>query len=73
MYFTDQQFLIQIASAPSRAKISNGPARLHVQEYRFCLTVGVPPRLIGFWEISQLRYAMIHLAYSNLRYKICFC
>ncbi|XP_047106841.1 uncharacterized protein LOC124776045 [Schistocerca piceifrons] len=51
----DQPFLIQITSAPPRAKISPGPARLHVQEQRFCLTSGVPPRLLGFWDISQLR------------------
>ncbi|XP_075210483.1 uncharacterized protein LOC142317819 [Lycorma delicatula] len=62
----DQQFLIQIASAPPRAKISTGPARLHVQEYRFCLTVGVPSRLIGFWEISQLR------RYGVVENRFCF-
>ncbi|XP_011506061.1 PREDICTED: uncharacterized protein LOC105368690 [Ceratosolen solmsi marchali] len=51
----DQQFLILISSAPVRAKLSTGPAHLHVQEHRFCMTVGVPPRLIGTWEIGQLR------------------
>ncbi|XP_049856518.1 uncharacterized protein LOC126336640 isoform X2 [Schistocerca gregaria] len=50
-----QQFLVQVTSAPPRAKICMGPARLHVQERRFCLTSGVPPRLLGFWDISQLR------------------
>uniref|UniRef100_T1H9E3 IRS-type PTB domain-containing protein n=1 Tax=Rhodnius prolixus TaxID=13249 RepID=T1H9E3_RHOPR len=51
----DLQYLIQIGSAPARTKISAGPARLHIQEYRFSLTMGVPPRLIGVWNISQLR------------------
>ncbi|KAJ9593987.1 hypothetical protein L9F63_014582, partial [Diploptera punctata] len=51
----DQQFLIQITSAPPKAKIASGPARLHVMDQRFCITTGVPPRLIGFWEIGQLR------------------
>ncbi|XP_069669405.1 uncharacterized protein [Periplaneta americana] len=51
----DQQFLIQITSAPPKAKIATGPARLHIQDQRFCITTGVPPRLIGFWEIGQLR------------------
>ncbi|KAF6212771.1 hypothetical protein GE061_010480, partial [Apolygus lucorum] len=50
----DQQFLVQISSAPPKAKIASGPARLHVQEYRFCMTLGVPPRLVGIWEISKL-------------------
>lgn len=53
---TDQQFLIQITSAPPKAKIASGPARLHIQDQRFCITTGVPPRLIGFWEIGQLRW-----------------
>ncbi|XP_044595512.1 probable serine/threonine-protein kinase DDB_G0282963 isoform X2 [Cotesia glomerata] len=51
----DQQFLIIISSAPSKAKVSNGPAHLHIQDRRFCLTVGVPPRLIGVWELAHLR------------------
>ena len=51
----DQQFLILISSAPSKAKLSNGPAHLHVQDRRFCITVGVPPRLVGIWEIGHLR------------------
>ncbi|XP_068082399.1 uncharacterized protein [Anabrus simplex] len=51
----DQQFLIQITSAPPKAKIASGPARIHVLDQRFCITTGVPPRLVGFWEIGQLR------------------
>lgn len=51
----DQQYLIQVGAAPPKAKIAPGPARLHIQEYRFSLTMGVPPRLIGVWNISQLR------------------
>uniref|UniRef100_A0A1B6I0N3 Uncharacterized protein n=1 Tax=Homalodisca liturata TaxID=320908 RepID=A0A1B6I0N3_9HEMI len=49
------QFLVQISSAPARAKLAPGPARLLIQEFQFCLTVGVPPRLIAFWRIQQLR------------------
>ncbi|CAG2054602.1 unnamed protein product [Timema podura] len=51
----DQQFLIQISSAPPKTKIASGPARLHVQDQRFCITVGVPPRLVGIWEFGHLR------------------
>lgn len=62
----DSQFLIQISSAPPRAKIATGPARLHVQEHRFCITVGVPPRLVGYWEIRQLR------RYGVVENRFCF-
>ncbi|XP_073992108.1 uncharacterized protein isoform X3 [Rhodnius prolixus] len=62
----DLQYLIQIGSAPARTKISAGPARLHIQEYRFSLTMGVPPRLIGVWNISQLR------RYGVVENRFCF-
>ncbi|KAK2579507.1 hypothetical protein KPH14_010814 [Odynerus spinipes] len=51
----DQQFLILISTAPSKAKLTNGPAHLHIQDRRFCITVGIPPRLVGIWEIAHLR------------------
>ncbi|XP_050525294.1 uncharacterized protein LOC126896501 isoform X2 [Daktulosphaira vitifoliae] len=51
----DQQFLIQIASCPTKSKISAGPARLHIQDLRFSLTTGVPPKLAGVWELRYLR------------------
>ncbi|XP_063973330.1 uncharacterized protein LOC135160573 [Diachasmimorpha longicaudata] len=51
----DQQFLVLISTAPAKAKVTTGPAHLHIQDGRFCITVGVPPRLIGVWEIAHLR------------------
>lgn len=49
------QFLVLLSSAPAKARIQPGPARLHVQERGFCLSAGVPPRLAGHWLISNLR------------------
>ncbi|XP_076280296.1 uncharacterized protein LOC143209024 isoform X1 [Lasioglossum baleicum] len=51
----DQQYLILISTVPSKAKMTNGPAHLHIQDRRFCITVGIPPRLVGIWEIGHLR------------------
>lgn len=51
----DLQYLILISTAPSKAKLPSGPARMHIQDYRFCVTTGVPPRLSGVWEIGNLR------------------
>lgn len=62
----DQQFLILISSAPSKTKLLSGPAHLHVQDYRFCITVGVPPRLAGIWEIVHLR------RYGVIEGRFCF-
>ena len=50
-----QQFLVQLASAPTKSKLNPGPAKLHVTDRKFCLTGGIPPRLLGAWEVSHLR------------------
>ncbi|KAM3955473.1 LOW QUALITY PROTEIN: uncharacterized protein ACR2FA_010621 [Aphomia sociella] len=36
-------------------RLSPGPARLHLHDRRFALTAGVPPRLLGIWELAHLR------------------
>lgn len=54
-FVSDRQFLVLIATAASKGKINNGPAHLCVQNYRFCITVGIPPRLVGIWKIVHLR------------------
>lgn len=56
LFVADQQFLIQVTSCPPKSKISTGPARLHIQDLRFSMTTGVPPRLAGVWELRHLRY-----------------
>ncbi|OXA52055.1 Protein Dok-7 [Folsomia candida] len=50
-----QHFLVQLASVPAKSKLTPGPAKLHVTDKRFCLTGGIPPRLLGHWEIPHLR------------------
>ncbi|XP_042148289.1 uncharacterized protein LOC8036032 isoform X2 [Ixodes scapularis] len=50
-----QQFLVQIWHSPGRAKLASGPARLHLQDHLFCLTSGIPPRLLGTWPLKELR------------------
>ncbi|KAG8289495.1 Protein Dok-7, partial [Homalodisca vitripennis] len=62
----DEQYLVQISAAPPRSKIMPGPARLHVLERRFCLTDGVPPKLLGHWQIAQLR------KYGVINNRFCF-
>ncbi|GFV02893.1 protein Dok-7, partial [Trichonephila clavipes] len=48
-------FLVQIAYAPAKSKLASGPARLHLLDYMFCLTAGVPPKLLGIWPLRELR------------------
>lgn len=51
----DMQYLVLVSSAPNKSKVATGPARMHVQDNRFCLTTGVPPKLAGLWDIAHLR------------------
>ncbi|XP_017774635.1 PREDICTED: uncharacterized protein LOC108561284 [Nicrophorus vespilloides] len=60
------QYLVLLQSAPPKARVQPGPARLHVQEKGFCLSTGVPPRMAGHWLISNLR------RYGVVDGKFCF-
>lgn len=63
----DAQYLVLVSSAPSKAKLSNGPTRMHIQNNRFCLTIGVPPKLVGLWDISYLRLVYFRRADLHCR------
>lgn len=62
------QFLIQISSSPAKAKINPGPAKLHIQNHNFCLTSGVPSKLIGYWEIKHLRLLTLYFNLFSTNY-----
>ncbi|KAL4701945.1 hypothetical protein ACJJTC_010839 [Scirpophaga incertulas] len=47
-----RQYLVLVASGGS---VAAGPARLHLLQRRLALTAGVPPRLLGLWELHHLR------------------
>lgn len=51
----DIQYLVLVAQAATKVKIPPGPARLHIQNHRFCITTAIPPRLAGMWSIAHLR------------------
>lgn len=44
-----------LVTAPAKSKIHKGPVKLHARDGAFCLTAGVPPKIIGIFEISDLR------------------
>lgn len=52
----DVQYLVLVASSTTKAKLPLGPARLHIQNHRFCITTGISPRLTGMWQFNHLRY-----------------
>ncbi|CAG9129414.1 unnamed protein product [Plutella xylostella] len=56
-----RQFLVLVGAgtgaggAGGAGRLPPGPARLHVAGRRVALTAGVPPRLLGLWELAHLR------------------
>lgn len=62
----DHQFLVLLFQSPPKSKISTGSVRLHVREMKFCMTAGIPQRLLGIWEIGHLR------RYGVVDGKFCF-
>ncbi|XP_072945009.1 uncharacterized protein [Epargyreus clarus] len=48
-----RQYLVLVGGGARR--LAAGPARLQLLQRRFALTAGVPPRLLGVWEIAHLR------------------
>ncbi|XP_050677115.1 uncharacterized protein LOC126973817 [Leptidea sinapis] len=61
---TSKQFLVMVNNASK--KLLAGPARLHLQNRRFTLTSGIPPRVLGLWELAHLR------RYGVVDGKFCF-
>ncbi|XP_039756522.1 uncharacterized protein LOC120631140 [Pararge aegeria] len=49
-----RQYLVLLGAAGAR-RVAAGPARLHLRERRFALAAGVPPRLLGVWDLAHLR------------------
>ena len=50
-----QHFNAHLVQIPSKSKLSQGPIKIHVQNRRFSMTTGVPPRLVHSWNLADLR------------------
>jgi len=50
-----EQFLVQVTHTPGKSRITSGPARLHLQNKSFSLVTGLPPKVVGHWNIQHLR------------------
>ncbi|CAH2984311.1 unnamed protein product [Chilo suppressalis] len=49
-----RHYLVLVGAGGAR-RVAAGPARLHLHQERCALTAGVPPRLLGVWELRHLR------------------
>src|SRR5437763_928648 len=50
-----EQFLVQVTHTPGKSRVTSGPARLHLQNKSFSLVTGLPPKVVGHWNIQHLR------------------
>lgn len=50
-----RHFLAHLVQLPNKSKLPMGPVRVHVQNRRFSLTNGIPPKLVHSWELNDLR------------------
>ena len=50
-----QHFLAHLIQLPNKSKLPTGQVRVHVQNRRFSLTHGVPPKLAHSWDLVDLR------------------
>lgn len=50
-----QHFLAHLIQLPNKSKLPSGSVRVHVQNRRFSLTHGIPPKLVHTWDMVDLR------------------
>ena len=50
-----QHFAAHLIQAPTKSKFPTGAVRVHLQNRRFSLTHGVPPKLVHSWHLVDLR------------------
>lgn len=57
MFFfsSGERFEVQLLSVPGKLEITSSSAVLHIRDWQFALTQGIPPRLIGYWNMADLR------------------
>ena len=61
-----QHFSAHLLQSPAKSKFPTGAVgvRVHLQNKRFSLTTGVPPKLLHSWDLSDLRYIDIYVQRS---------
>ncbi|TRY81230.1 hypothetical protein TCAL_10448 [Tigriopus californicus] len=50
-----QHFSAHLVQVPNKSKFPLGQIRIHLQNRRFSLTTGVPPKLLHSWDLVDLR------------------
>ncbi|XP_062604579.1 uncharacterized protein LOC134266347 [Saccostrea cucullata] len=51
----EDQFKVQVTNVPNNSKLPLDDLRMHIHGQKFCLTNGIPPKVLAAWQISDLR------------------
>ena len=55
-----QHFPAHLVQLPPKSKVAPlGPVRIHLQNRRFSITHGVPPKLAHSWDLVDLRWVKV--------------
>lgn len=60
---------MQLLSLPAKVEITSGSAILHIRDWQFSLIQGNPPRLVGFWNVADLRLVVNWLLVSVFKFE----
>jgi hypothetical protein len=50
-----QHYSAHLLQIPQKSKFPVGPIRVHLQNRRFSVTSGIPPKLVHSWDLVDLR------------------
>ena len=53
--YLGEKYEVQLLSVPGKLEITSSSAVLHIRDWQFSLIQGIPPRLIGYWNMADLR------------------
>ncbi|XP_052781078.1 uncharacterized protein LOC128217750 isoform X1 [Mya arenaria] len=51
----EHQFPVRTIKVPSHSKLPLDLLRMHIHGSKFCLTGHIPPKILGSWQVSELR------------------
>lgn len=56
-----ERYEVQLLSVPGKLEVSSSSAVLHIRDWQFALSQGVPPGLLGYWNLADLRSVVLFI------------
>ena len=66
IFHSGDKYEVQLLSVPSKFEINSNSAILHIRDWQFSLTQGIPPRLLGNkYFIRSIFFSLLTIAILN--------